>query len=109
MGDRTLSEFLRDLAIITSGVVVVWLLVITVIVILVFKRASAILTAVKNSVHNIQERSRALKDTLTGRSPLFSSAASGLGKLAGFLLRAAVGRRANPNARKRKEDTTDGE
>ena len=93
MGDSTLVEFLRDLSIIIVGsALVVWLLVMAVIAILVYKKLNAALASVKQSARNIQESSQAVKDSLAGKNPVFRIAAAGVGKAIGLLFRAATKR-----------------
>ena len=93
VGDSTLIEFLRDLFIVIAGAaLVIWLLVMGIIAILIYKKFNAALLAVRNTAHNLQEGGQAFKDSFSGKNPLFGIAAAGLGKAIGAMVRSAFRR-----------------
>ena len=93
MGEGTLVEFIRDIAIIVAGAaLVLWLLVMVTIAILLYKKINAALSAVRHSAHNLAEGGQALRDSFAGKNPLFGIAAAGFGKAISALLRSTFRR-----------------
>lgn len=93
VGDSTLVEFIRDIAIIIAGgALALWLLVMGVIAVLVYKKINAALAAVRHSAQNLAEGGQALKDSFAGKNPLLGIAAAGVGKALGGLLRSTFRR-----------------
>ena len=85
-------EFLRDLSIIIAGgFIVVWLLVLTVIAVVIYRKVSGTLTAIGQTAQSAQESSRAIRDKLVNVNPGYKVAAVGIGKLGSFFFR-SIGR-----------------
>ena len=93
LGDSSLVEFLRDISIIIAGgVITVWLLVLAIAAVVLYKKVSGALTAVKQTAKTAQEKTRAIGDELANANLGHNAAAVGvgIGKLGGFLLRSMV-------------------
>lgn len=93
MGDSTLVEFIRDLSIIVAGgALVLWLLLMGIIAILVFKKLNAAIAAARNAAHNLSEGGQSIKDSFAGKNPFFGIAAAGVGRAISSLVRSTFRR-----------------
>ena len=99
MPSSDVIAFLRDLSIIIAGgVITLWLFVLTIVLLVVYKRVNTTLGAIKQAAHNARDSSTAIRDKLVSGGRGYDLAAMGIGTL-GKLLFWSV--------RRRKKDTTE--
>ncbi len=91
--------FLRDLSIIIAGgVITLWLFVLTIVLLMVYKRVNTTLGAIKETAYNARDSSKAIRDKLVNGDRRYGIAAMGIGTLAKFLFR---------SRKRRKKDTAE--
>ena len=94
MGDSMDIEFLRDLVIVIAGAaLVLWLIVMAIIAILLYRKVSAVLTLARSALASIQDGSKAIREALSlrARGGIMGAATGVLGQLVRKILAARKG------------------